>query len=79
MIEQLGMPTAFFTLSAADTQWSELQSLLLNCSDTSHGPVQMVAKNPLLCAWYFHHRVKAFIEHFLTSELGIVDYWWRYE
>ena len=80
MIEQLSMPTAFFTLSAADTQWSELQGHLLNFSDASDGPVQMVAEDQMvLCTWYFHHRVKAFIEHFLTLELSIVDFWWRYE
>ena len=79
LIDQFGMPTAFFTLSAADTQWSELQTHLANFSDASDNPVKAVAKNPLLCTWFFHHRVKAFIEHFLTSELGITDYWWRYE
>ena len=79
MICQLGIPTLFISLSAADTKWLELlQSIykLTNKKNITHEQLEkipwnekcdLISKDPGTCALYFNHRVKKFIKHILKS------------
>ena len=81
--EQVGCPTIFFTLSAADEHWKGLFRLLMNSNDVqnlSHVERRKImVDNPLLVAWYFKHRVESFMECVLKPIFEITDYWYRYE
>ena len=79
MLHQLGIPTLFISLSAADTKWLELlQSIykLTNKKNITHEQLEkmpwnekcnLISKDPGTCALYFNHRVKKFIKHILKS------------
>ena len=63
LIEQKGCPTFFFTFSAADSYWPELQRLLQNEEDatqTERG--QAVIDNPHLTDWFLKQRLDDFIQ-----------------
>ena len=80
MIDTLGLPTLFFTLSAADLQWPELANLLdvddpQNCTDRA----KAVVDNPCLTDWFFYNRVMKFMEMFFIGILKANDYWLRFE
>ena len=49
MIDTLGIPTIFFTHSAADLQWPDLTKLICPASNQS----QAVIENPAIADWYF--------------------------
>ena len=78
-IRQLGIPTLFISLSAADTKWLELlQSIykLTNKKNITNEQLEkmpwnekcnLISKDPGTCALYFNHRVKKFIKHILKS------------
>ena len=87
MIRQLGIPTLFISLSAADTKWTELlQSiyLLIHKKNITHNELenmswsekcQLISKDPGTCARYFSNRVQKFFKHILKSPhspLGIL-------
>ena len=78
LIDQLGTPHCFFTLSSADMQWPDLQGYLRQFGGVQ-SPSAAVASNPLLCTWYMHERVTLFIESFLRDVLGLHTYWARHE
>ena len=82
MIRQLGTPTWFISLSAADTKWLDLLDMLrLNDDEdevvkykdiaTEDLPwtytSKLVAKNPTICARYFNYRSETFINNVLMS------------
>ena len=81
MIRQLGIPTLFISLSAADTKWLELlQSMykLTNKKNITHEQLEkmpwnekcnLISKDPGTCALYFNHRVKKFIKHILKAPI----------
>ena len=80
MQEALGMPTIFFTLSAADTQWPELQDLMRHYrpntnQDKPSESIKAVIQNPHLTDWFFLHRAEKFMRYFLQNSLGAVDFW----
>ncbi|KAE8745030.1 hypothetical protein FOCC_FOCC008342 [Frankliniella occidentalis] len=83
MIEQLGMPTVFFTLSAADLQWPGLFKLLApdvpleSLSDAMRR--DLVSKHPILVDKYFAERVKSFLHKVLKPKYKAVDHWYRIE
>ena len=73
MLRQLGKPAWFFTLSAADTQWPEMQSML---HELRHGSAltpeevasssyiqrcKLVSEDPVAAVRYWHMRCMAFI------------------
>ena len=69
LIEQLGTPLCFFTLSAADMQWPDLQDYLRQFGGVQT-PSAAVANNPMQsnaiqCTRYMQERVSLFIETFL--------------
>ena len=55
MIDFLGLPTLFFTHSAADLQWPELATLM--CPDdpeSVHARREAIAINPAIADWFFY-------------------------
>ena len=78
MIDQLGTPHCYFTLSAADMHWPELQAYLQQLGGVQ-SPSAAVASNPMLCTWFMHERVVTFLETFLRDVLGLEVYWSRHE
>ena len=54
MVNTLGLPTAFFTLSAADLQWPELADLLdIVQAENSTTRSRAVIENPCMTDWFF--------------------------
>ena len=78
LIDQLGTPHCFFTLSAADMQWPDLQGYLRQFGGVQT-PSAAVANNPLICTWYMYERVSLFIETFLRDVLSFEDFFARNE
>ena len=80
MVDTLGLPTVFFTHSAADLQWPELACLI--CPEDPHSSSsrnKAVQENPAIADWFFYHRIVKFIDAFYTGVLGASDYWLRFE
>ncbi|KAK3922574.1 ATP-dependent DNA helicase, partial [Frankliniella fusca] len=81
MVQQIGDPTVFFTLSAADYYWPNLFRLLdkdvktLNIKERA----DLIAANPLVADSYFYLRSKFFINHCFKPHFGVKDVWFRYE
>ena len=79
MVHQLGIPTIFFSLSAADTKWTNLLislgKLLHNVTYTESDIESMtwaekctlISSHPAACARYFHNRVQKFFKYVLHS------------
>ena len=95
MIRQLGLPTWFMSLSAADTKWIDLLSCLgklvegktfceedLRTMDWQT-KTKLLRSDPVTCARYFDHRVRLFINNIIKSghnPLGeMTDYFYRVE
>ena len=95
MIRQLGLPTWFISLSAADTLWKDLHRMLgklIDKKDYSDEELsdmdwtektRLVKSDPVTCVRYFDHRVHTFIHSVLKSNaspLGnIHDFFYRVE
>ena len=80
MVDTLGLPTVFFTHSAADGQWLELARLI--CPENEHcnsSRSSAVSKNPAIADWFFSHRISKFLDAFYVGILGASDYWFRFE
>ena len=79
MIRQLGIPTLFISLSAADTKWTELLRSIyiqLHKKNISHEQInnlqwtekcKLISTDPGTCALYFNNRIRKFIKHILKS------------
>ncbi|KAH9292744.1 hypothetical protein KI387_042066 [Taxus chinensis] len=84
MVEQLATPTLFFTLSAADTKWPDLHSVMPDTSPADPREAQQwrnhnIISNPHRVSAYLHQRFTVFREEVLQNYLGATDYWYRYE
>jgi len=79
MVNDLGMPTVFFTHSAADHHWPELSRILSSGDCEAFNQSTAVAENPALADWFFYHRIQKFIDIYYVDILGVVDYWYRFE
>ena len=80
MVDALGLPTVFFTHSAADTQWPELVKLI--CPNDHHSSSRRnaaIADNPAIADWFFSHWIHKFIDAFYVGILGATDYWLQFE
>ena len=83
MVQQLGKPTIFFTLSAADYHWPDLFGIL--CPEKRYEEIsddekrKLMHDNPLLVGYFFQHRVNLFVEHVLKKVFNVKDYWYRFE
>lgn len=75
MVETLGLPTIFFTHSAADLHWPELARLMCpqdpeSSSSRSHALIE----NPALADCFFYERIQQFTKAFYIDVLGVTDY-----
>lgn len=82
MITQLGCPSLFFTLSAADTKWPELHSLMPVPSHSRslnehRMKVENVIQYPHIVATFMHHRFNIFREEVIQKYLKAKDFWYR--
>lgn len=83
MIIQIGCPTLFFTLSAANTKWPNLHNIMPTSTPTNpqlivKWRIQNIIQNPHLVAMYMHCRFTSFFEEVLEKLLDAQDYWYRY-
>ena len=83
MITQLGIPTFFFTLSAADTKWHDLHMLMPSQPPTSlpsqfQWRIHNIITNPHTTSLYMHHRFTIFLEEVLLHTFNTKDYWCRF-
>ena len=79
MIRQLGLPTWFVSLSAADTRWKDLLKMLAELNNnkvyteedienmTWDEITSLIQKDPVTCSRNFHHRTQQFITIVLKS------------
>ena len=94
MIRQLGTPSWFFVLSAADLKWPDMIQTIARQYGIHYSDEQIEAlsfeeksnwlrRNPVTAARHFHYRLNTFFQDFLKSTanpLGeIVDYGIRIE
>ena len=79
MVNTLGLPTVFFTHSAADLQWPELARLICpEDPDNKSRCSQALLENPAIADW-FYQRVRLFMKDFYEEVLGVKGYWLRFE
>ena len=94
-IRQLGIPTFFISLSAADTKWPELLQSLGKIVDGKTYSLEeienmsfsertrLVNSDPVTCARYFDRRFQFFLKHIIYKDpypLGpITDHFYRIE
>ena len=87
MIDFLGIPTFFMTLSAADTHWPDLQLLLKRHEEGELPPGAeiddagrngRVVRNPHMVGAFFVKRVKTFFCEVIGKEI-LVHYWLIFE
>lgn len=78
MIRQLGLPTWFLTLSAADMQWPDIIQTIAHQYGTSlsdddvknvsfEDKSKWLRQNPVTAAHHFHSRLQTFFQTFLKS------------
>ena len=79
MVDTLGLPTIFFTHSAADRQWPELANLIFSDPASKASRAKAVIENPAVADWYFTHQIQKFIDAYYIGVLGATDYWLRCE
>eukprot|EP01018_Ginkgo_biloba_P021168 Gb_06945 [translate_table: standard] len=84
MIHQIGCPTIFFTLSAADMQWPDLHQLMPGTPPRDAPAARRwrcnnVIQHPHIVAKYMHLRHTIFREEILTKFHGAIEFWSRYE
>ena len=80
MVDTLGLPTLFFTHSAADLHWPELAHLICPAHpEDKNARSHAVIQNPAIADWFFCQRVQQFMKYFYQDVLGVKDYWLRFE
>ncbi|KAK3909608.1 ATP-dependent DNA helicase pfh1 [Frankliniella fusca] len=83
MVEQLGLPTLFFTLSAADLHWPDLFKFLSPDEDpqsmSDARRRKLVEQHPAKVDAFFTLRGKTFITEVLRKKFQINDLWYRIE
>ena len=84
MIDQLGTPTLFFTLSSVDTKWADLHSLFPQNTNPSiqnsrKHLIDNIIQNPHITSLYIHQRFTIFREEVIEKLLQATNYWYRYE
>ena len=80
MVDTLGLPTIFFTHSAADCQWPELARLICPDSpESSSSRSAAVSENPAIADWLFYERISKFMDAFYVGIMKATDYWFRFE
>jgi hypothetical protein len=82
MITQLGFPTLFFSLSAADTKWPDLHNVMPKDAHSRHlnehrKKIENVIEYPHLVAMYMNQRFQIFEEE-VIKYLKAKDIWYRF-
>lgn len=83
MCEQIGTPTFFFTLSAADYHWKDIFRLI--DGNTPYESIseldkkRLMHENPMIVANYFQLRAQKFMKHVMPALFNVQDYWYRFE
>ena len=78
MMRQLGLPTWFLTLSAADMQWPDVIQTIAHqyCTEFTDDDIKTMSfeekskwlrQNPVTTARHFHYRLNCFFQTFLKS------------
>jgi len=71
LVEQIGLPTVFLTLSCADGHWDGLFKLLTGKDETTTITEterrKLIQDNPKIVDEFFNHRVESFIKHVSTQ------------
>ncbi|KAK3925313.1 dTDP-glucose 4,6-dehydratase 2, partial [Frankliniella fusca] len=87
LVDRFGLPTIFFSISAADHHWPRQFEIILcqsssdlNVSDLSEKERQNLLKeNADLCADYFYETASIFVVEVLVPFLKVLEYWFRFE
>lgn len=83
LLEQMGPPTFFWTVSSADNHWPDLYRLLPHSSPSPSRAEkrQAVINCPHVHVtdWYFTNRLQDFVEHWLYTSLDAEWHWYRME
>ena len=78
MVDTLGLPTVFFTHSAADLPWPELACLIcVDDPESSSARSKAVQENPTIADWFFYQCIMKL--HFYTGVFGATDYWFHFK
>lgn len=83
MINQLGFPTLFFTLSVAHTKWPDLHTIMplskYYDQQSEHARnIQNVIQYPHIFSMYMHQRFNVFHDIVLKRYLCARDFWYRF-
>jgi hypothetical protein len=82
MIRQLGLPTVFLTLSAAETKWTELLVILYKIKYgqavteeyaqqlTYAQKVDLIKSDPVTCSRYFYYRINLLLKKVIFDKCG---------
>ena len=87
LIEELGMPTFFFTTSAADIHWPDLQLLMMRHEGAvvedgninSAGRNGRVVRNPHLVSAFFTRRCQLLIDEVVNGDGHLKNHWVIFE
>ena len=83
LITQIGSPTFFFTLSATDTKWPDLHSVLSpnvpSSLLTNKQRIDNVINNPHTTSLYLHQCLKIFREEIIEKLMEEINYWYHSE
>ncbi|XP_065826022.1 uncharacterized protein [Oscarella lobularis] len=88
MMEKLGSPSCFFTLSAADLHWPEFFNLAAHYSpdktaEELHAEYrdrnETLNSNPMLADWLFTKRATDYLHNIMANVYCFTDYWARIE
>ena len=80
MVDMLGLPTIFFTHSAADLQWPQLACLIcMDNPDSNLSRRKALQENLAIADWFFHHRIQKCVDTFYIGVLGATDFWFHFE
>jgi len=75
ILEQLGLPTVFLTLSCADMQDPMMHQFM----HSAKGLLHKLADNPHISCEVFIRKLKDLFKYYLDDSLGILWKWLRYE
>ncbi|KAK3923180.1 ATP-dependent DNA helicase [Frankliniella fusca] len=82
MVEQIGLPTIFLTMSAADLYWPDLYRILTG-KDISEVSMRerrlLIRENPIIVDLFFDYRLQIYIQEVLELKYKVTDYWYRIE
>ena len=79
IINQVGSPTIFWTLSCADFHWPEFHQLFSTDNLSNEQIRQNVINNPHILDWFFTERTESFVKWWLYKSLQASWHWFRYE